>query len=208
MLKNSTTPLPLGYPSGVLRLDVLQCTAGPAGVFDRMFPGPPSGSPRVDVVPGPPTGVRETGLLAHDTRLSSTGLLACTTSCRLRACCWPFGHLRVCRWATPAGVFDRPLPGCTTSSRLRVCRWATPAGVFDRPLPGCTTSSHLRVCRWATPAGVFDRPLPGCTTSSRLRMCCWRAAQNRRLQSRDQSPRPPIESAQLPLGVLKFFMDL
>ena len=39
MMKNSKTPLPLGHPSGVLRVDVLQCTATPTGVFDRMFPG-------------------------------------------------------------------------------------------------------------------------------------------------------------------------
>src|SRR5665213_2982022 len=54
--------------------------------FRPDVPRPPSGNPRVDVVPG------------HDTRLSSTGLLACTTSCRLRMYCWPFGHLGVCRW--------------------------------------------------------------------------------------------------------------
>jgi hypothetical protein len=64
------------HPSGHLRVDVLQCH--------------PSGSPRVDV-------------LRCTTPLASPSVLPAT--------------------ATPAGVFDRMFPGCTTSCRLRTCCW-------------------------------------------------------------------------------------
>ncbi len=92
------------HPSGVLRVDVLQCTATPAGVFDRMFPG-------------------------------------CTTSCRLRMCCWPSGRLRVCCWRAAhndgcgyraATVRESVRDLTPTYSQLKVGAWTHHASATSR----------------------------------------------------------------------------
>jgi len=69
----------------------------------------------------------------------------CTTSCRLRVCCWchPHGCLRV------------DVLQCTTSCRLRVCCWRHPPGCLRVDVLQCTTSCRLRVCCWRHPSGCL-----------------------------------------------------
>jgi glyoxylase-like metal-dependent hydrolase (beta-lactamase superfamily II) len=72
MLKKAKTRLLTRHPYGFLRVDVLQCTATPAGVFDRMFPG---------------------------CTTSCCLRMCCWPSGRLRVCCWRAAQNRDCVFA-------------------------------------------------------------------------------------------------------------
>ncbi len=109
-LKSEKTPRSRACASGVLRVDVSRARPLPWDFSTGYSQGvrPPV---VFECAAGPPPRDFSTGcsqvhdllssssvLLAHPCGISRPDVPRCTTSCRLRVCCWPSGRLRLCRW--------------------------------------------------------------------------------------------------------------